>query len=141
MDQWYVWLIIIIILTILELMTTNLTTIWFVVSALIALLVSFITDNYLIQFTLFVIIGILLLVTTKPILEKLIKVKREATNVDRIIGEIGIVSEKITPNKNGEVKIDGKRWTAKAEKTIHVGSNVKVLSISGVKIKVEEVEK
>lgn len=140
MEQWYVWLIIIIILTILEAMTINLTTIWFVASGIVALIASFFIDNYLIQFGIFVILGVLLLVTTKPILEKALKVRKEATNVDRIIGATGLVTEKITRNENGEVKVDGKRWTAYAEKTIKTGSTIKVLSIKGVKLKVEEVE-
>ena len=46
MEQWIVWLSVIIILAVIEASTINLTTIWFVASGLIALLVSFITDNY-----------------------------------------------------------------------------------------------
>lgn len=140
MEQWYVWLIIVIILTILEATTINLTTIWFVLSGIIALISSLFIDNYLIQFGIFVIIGVLLLVTTKPILEKALKTKKEATNIDRIIGTNGLVTERITKSQNGEVKVDGKRWTASADKTIKVGSIVKILSINGVKLKVEEVE-
>ena len=140
MEQWYVWLIIVIILTVLEATTINLTTIWFVISGIIALISSFFIDNYLIQFAIFVILGILLLVTTKPILEKTLKTKKEATNMDRIIGSEGIDTEKITRSQNGEVKVDGKRWTAYADKVINVGKTVKVLSINGVKIKVQEVE-
>ena len=140
MDQWIVWLSIIIILAFLEITTVNLTTIWFVASGLVALLVSFFTDNYLIQFGIFVILGVILLVTTKPILEKMLKTKKEATNFDRILDMKGVVTEKITQSKHGEVKVDGKRWTAYADKTIKEGKIVKILKISGVKIKVEEVE-
>lgn len=48
MDQWIVWLAIIIILTAIELLSINLTTIWFVASGIVALGISFLTDNYLI---------------------------------------------------------------------------------------------
>ncbi|MBQ9011630.1 MAG: NfeD family protein [Bacilli bacterium] len=140
MEQWYVWLIIVIILTILEATTINLTTIWFVASGIIALISSLFIDNYIIQFGIFVVVGVLLLITTKPILEKMLKQKKEATNLDRIIGSTGLVTEKISKSQNGEVKVDGKRWTASADKTIKVGSTVKVLSINGVKLKVEELE-
>lgn len=140
MEQWYVWLIIVIILTILEGMTINLTTIWFVISGIIALLSSFLIDNYFIQFTIFVMLGILLLVTTRPILYKALKTPTEATNLDRIIGSTGLVTEKITRNTPGEVKVDGKRWAAKADKVINVGKTVEVLSINGVKLKVQEVK-
>ena len=138
MEQWYVWLAIIIILTVLEAMTVNLTTIWFVASGIIALIISFFTDNYLIQFGIFVVLGIILLVTTKPMHEKMLKHRKEATNADRVIGETGIVTENIAKNQMGEVKVDGKRWTAYADKAITVGTSVKILEINGVKLKVEQ---
>lgn len=140
MEQWIVWLAIIIILTAIELLSINLTTIWFVVSGIVALAVSFLTDNYLIQFGIFVILGVILLVTTKPILVKKLKSKKESTNLDRVIGMKGIVTEKISKKENGEVKVDGKNWTAYADKTIKVDEVVKVLEINGVKLKVEKVE-
>ena len=140
MEQWIIWLIIIIILTILELSTVNLTTIWFVASAIIALIISFFTDNYVIQFGVFVILGVILLVTTRPLLQKALKQSKVATNFDRIIDMEGIVTEKITKNQSGEVKVDGKLWTANADKTIKENSIVKVLEINGVKLKVEKVE-
>ncbi len=140
MEQWIVWLIIIVILTFLEMITVGLTTIWFVFSGIVALVISFFTDNYLIQFGVFVILGVILLVTTRPLLQKLLKQKNEATNADRIIGMEGIVTEKITKNTPGEVKVDGKRWTAVADKVIKENSVVEVLEINGVKLKVEKVE-
>ena len=53
---------------------------------------------------------------------------------------IAIVTEEIKKNKPGEVKVDGKRWTAISNKKISVDSTVRVLEIDGVKLKVEEVE-
>lgn len=140
MEQWGVWLLIIIILTVLEAATVNLTTIWFVASGIVALIISFFTDNYIIQFGIFVLLGVILLVTTRPLLQNLLKQHKEATNVDRIIGMQGIVTEKITKAKNGEVKVDGKHWTAQADKAIKEGSTIKVLELNGVKLKVEKVE-
>ena len=62
------------------------------------------------------------------------------TNFDRIIGMEAIVTEEISKNKIGEVKVDGKRWSAYSDKKIKVGSTVRVLSIEGVKLKVIEVK-
>ena len=116
-------------------------TIWFVISGIIALIISIFVDNYTIQFATFVLGGVILLVTTKPMLTKFLKEYKEKTNVDRIIGMTGIVTEKITKDKNGTVKIDGKEWTAYADRMIKKDQKVKVLEIKGVKIKVEEVKK
>lgn len=134
----YMWLIISIILGVVEILTVNLTTIWFVVSALVALFVSFFIDNFLIEMSIFVILGIILLITTRPLLNKLIKVKKENTNLDRVIGMVGIVTEDINKNSIGEVKVDGKRWSAISDKEIKKDTNVKILEVNGVKLKVEE---
>lgn len=138
--MFYIWIAIIILLAMVEVMTVNLTTIWFVASGLLALALSFITDNFLVQVGVFCIAGIVLLITTRPILEKWLSTKKVSTNIDRIIGMKGIVTEEIIKNGTGEVKVDGKKWTAYADKKIKVDSTVKVLLIDGVKIKVEEWE-
>ena len=137
----YLWVLIIILLAIAEITTINLTTIWFVASGLVALVLSFFIDNFLIQLGVFVILGIFLLITTKSKLQSLVNEHREKTNLDRIIGMQGYVVEKITKRKNGAVKVDGKVWTAFADKTIPVDSDVKILAIEGVKLKVEKVGK
>ena len=138
--MFYIWIAIIILLTIVEVMTVNLTTIWFVASGLLALALSFITNNFILQVGVFCLVGIILLITTRPILTKWLSTKKVSTNLDRIIGMKGIVTEAIEKNGVGEVKVDGKRWTAYADKEILVDSTVKVLLIDGVKIKVEEWE-
>lgn len=140
MSQWLIWLIIVVLLALLEIMTINLTTIWFVISGIFALLISVVNDNYVIQFGSFVVLGVILLITTKPILTKFVKSHKEKTNLDRIIGMTGVVTEKIGKNSDGEVKVDGKKWTAFSDKAIKKDAKVRVLEIKGVKIKVERCE-
>lgn len=136
----WIWVGIIIALTLIELLTTNLVTIWYIASALVALVLSFFVDSYVIQFSVFVVIGTILLFTTRDYLLKLVVKKKEKTNLDRVVGMEGVVTEEITKKNPGEVKVDGKKWTAIADKKIKVDSTVKVLEINGVKLKVEEVE-
>ena len=136
--MFYFWLIIIIVLSVIEALTMNLVSIWFIISGLFALITSFIIDEFLIQFAIFVVLGIILMILTRNTLEEKL-VKKEKTNLDRVVGMIGITTGEITKNKPGEVKVDGKRWTAIADKKIKVDSTVKVLLIDGVKLKVEEV--
>ena len=136
----FIWLAIIILLVIVEAMSVNLTTIWFVASGLVALLLSFLVGNFIIEFAVFTVLGLILLITTRPILTKMLKQHRESTNLDRVIGMKGIVTEEIKKLSTGEVKVDGKRWTAYADKKIPVDSTVEVLEINGVKLKVKEVD-
>ncbi|MBR3199070.1 MAG: hypothetical protein IKG27_03550 [Bacilli bacterium] len=73
MHEWIVWLIIVVLLFLIEIMTINITTIWFVISGIIALITSIFIDNFIIQFSAFVILGILLLLIAKPYLTKYLK--------------------------------------------------------------------
>lgn len=136
----FMWLIIILFLGFIEAITVNLVTIWFVISGIVSLILSFFINDFIIQFSVFVILGILLLITTRSWLNKVFKINNYKTNLDRVIGMQGIVTEKITKNSPGEVKVDGKRWMAVSDKTINVDNDVKILEIDGVKLKVEKWE-
>lgn len=136
----YFWTFLIIFLTIVEAATVELVTIWFIASAVVSLIVSIFVDNLVIQFGIFVILGVILLITTRPLLIKFLKPKNERTNLDRVIGGKAIVTEEILPDEKGEVKIDGKRWTAISKEKLVIGTPVKVLKIDGVKLQVEKWE-
>lgn len=132
------WLVIVIILGIIELMTVNLVSIWFIASGIITLIASLFIDNIVVEFAIFVILGIIFMLLTKKIIKNI--KPNVKTNLDRIIGMTGIVTEEINKNKNGEVKVDGKLWTAYSDNKIKVGSTVVVLSINSVKLKVKEIK-
>ena len=54
--MFYVWLIIAIVLGVVEVVTVNLVSIWFVISSILAMVVSMFTDNLYIPIGVFVII-------------------------------------------------------------------------------------
>ena len=136
----YFWIGMIIVLSIIEGVTVGLVTVWFVVSALVSLVVSFFTDNLFIQFGIFTIGGVLLLLLTRPLLKKYMDVKKEKTNLDRVVGMKGIVTEKIEELGVGEVKVDGKKWSAVADEELDVKTVVRIKDINGVKLIVERWE-
>ena len=132
------WLVLFVILALFELATVNLVSIWFAIGAIIATFVSLVTDNIMIHLAVFTITSILLLLLTKPFVKKIKKKDVVPTNLDRVIGKVGEVTEKIEKDGIGEVKVLGKRWSAYSDKEIKENCKVKVLSINGVKLKVEE---
>lgn len=138
MELWGCWLLIIIILTTIEVITTNLVSVWFIASAIISLIVSFFTDSFLIQFAIFVLGGAIFLLLTKPLLKKKLATKKIPTNIDRILGMKGKVTEKIMPNEIGEVYVDGKKWSAYSNETIEINELVIIEAINGVKLKVRK---
>ena len=140
MSYWVMWLVVVVLLAIIEASTVNLVSIWLVISGLVALIVSLFTEAFYIQFGVFVLLGIILLVITKPAMNKMLKEKETKLNLERIIGMEGIVTEEIEKNKIGEVKVDGKLWSAISDVKIPVNSVVKAVSIEGVKLVVEKVQ-
>lgn len=137
----YFWLAVVILLSIIEASTVDIVTIWFIISGVATIVLSLFVDNFIIQMALFTLLGIILLITTRPLLKKALKSKDVKTNFDRIIGMEGIVTEKITKNSIGEVKVDGKKWSAISDETLNEDTIVTILEIDGVKLKVKEVEK
>lgn len=136
----YFWLTVVIVLSIIECMTIDLVTIWYIASGLCTIVLSLFIDNFVIQFAFFTILGTILLITTKSFLKDILKSKDIKTNFDRVIGMKGIVTEEINENSIGEVKVDGKKWSAISDKKIDLNKEVIILDIDGVKLKVEEVK-
>ena len=134
------WLVLFIVLALFELATVNLVSIWFSLGALITTFVSLVTDNLMIHLAVFTISSILLLLLTKPFVKKMKKREGVPTNLDMVIGKTGVVTEKIEKDEIGEVKVLGKKWSAYSDKEIEENSKVKILSINGVKLKVEEIK-
>lgn len=135
--MFYLWLLLVIILSIVEIITVNLVSIWFVISGIVAMIASLFTDNLVIQISIFVILGLIFMILTRKIVKKIVPEKVK-TNIDRIIGMQGIVITKIGKNKPGEVKVDGKIWTATSDETINQDEIVKILEINSTKLKVEK---
>lgn len=137
--MFYLWLAIAIVLAIIEMSTVNLVSIWYIISSVIAMIISLFIDNIIIQVAVFVLGGTILLILTKDAIKKILPEKAK-TNIDRIIGMDGIVTKEITKKIPGEVKVDGKYWTAISEETISVDNIVEILEINSTKLKVKKKE-
>lgn len=105
--NWIFWLVLVIVLSFVEIATVSLVSIWFVASGIVAMILSFFIEDSAIITTIFILLGIFLLVISRPIVNKLRSKDNEKTNLDRIIGETAIVTEDIKKNVVGEVKVDG----------------------------------
>ncbi len=130
----WIWLGLIITLTLIELLTKNLVTIWYVLGAFVALILSMFIENYIIEFSIFIIIGTVLLFTVRDYFIKKLNEKRK----DLIINKIGVVIEDIKKNKVGKIKINRRTYMAISNKKIKIGHKVKVIDIEGTKLNVIE---
>lgn len=136
------WIIAAAVLAIIEALTLGLVCIWFAGGAVGAAIAAMLGASPIVQVVVFLGVSIVLLALTRPIAGKRLNDKTEKTNVDALIGQTGIVEKKITQYKTGQVKADGKVWTAACESgEIDKGTVVVIKSIKGVTITVEEVIK
>lgn len=135
MEVW-IWLGIIVILSIIEAVTVELVSVWFIASAIVSLILQVLGLNFKLCFIIFVLLGIVLMITTRKYLLKLLQVKKTSTNIDRIIGMKALVTKDI--KDIGEVKVDGKIWTAISDEILSAGDYAKVLEINSTKLKVEK---
>lgn len=131
------WAATIILFGVAEAVTAQLVSIWFLIGAIAALIAAFFGANLIIQIIVFIAVSILALVITRPLVKKYINPKKEHTNADRVIGQVGIVAEDIDNIRaTGQVKADGKIWTARAtdNSIIPSGCEVIIEKIDGVKL-------
>lgn len=142
MEQYmpFVWVGLAILAAILEAVTLQLVSIWFMFGALSAAIVSVFTTSVPIQLTVFLVVSIATLFGTRPIIRKIRKNNPKVnTNADRLVGKIGVVIFDDDQNST-QVKVNGEIWTAKTQNTNLIkGQKVKVLSIEGVKLLVEPI--
>ena len=141
-EMMILWLIVLVVTIAIEAATMGLTTIWFSGGALTAVIVELLNGGIWMQIIVFLVISLVLLFYTRPIAVKHFNKEREKTNLDSVIGKTAVVTIPIHNLKEtGQVMLDGKEWTARSNdstKQIEKEALVKVISIKGVKLIVEE---
>lgn len=135
---WF-WAIAIIIFSILEAITAQLVSIWFVLGSIGGLITAICGGEIWLQIVIFVAISVITLLVTKPLVKKVVNPKTQKTNADRCIGETAIVTEEINNiSSTGQVKVNGNVWTARSTngEVIPTDALVTVDKIDGVKLMV-----
>ena len=136
----YIWLAVEIALALLEIATTSLVSIWFVVGSLFAFAASFITDSFIAQLVVFSIVSGVALAVTRPLAKKVLGRRPVPTNMDMLIGKICVVTEDIHPDSKGRVKVDGLLWAASSDELLKKGDHAKIRRITGATLEVEPVK-
>ena len=135
--MWQIWLIASGIFFIIEIFTVGFFVFWLGVAALIAMVISFFIDNVIFQASVFVISSGLLILATRPLVNKIVKKDAIPTNVYSLVGKKGIVIEDINwANGTGQIKVEGDIWSAQTKEKVNIpkGTEVEIESIEGVKV-------
>ena len=136
----YVWIAVLVAAVIVEALTNDFVAIWFFPAAIVSMVLSLFDTSPWLQLLLFLVIGLVLVVATRPLCRKFLTPKREKTNIDAIVGKVCIVTEEIRNiDEMGEVKVGGLHWSARSanDRVIPVGEQVTVKEVQGVKLIVE----
>lgn len=142
----FVWIVLAVILGIIEAATVSLISIWFAVGAVVAVIPAYFDTPIWVQILVFLVASALCFAFTRRFFKDVIKVKKQPTNADGLIGEDGIVTAEIN-NLSGEGKvfISGLTWSARSNngEDIPEGAIVTVKKIEGATliVKIKELAK
>ena len=141
----WVWLGIVVIATVVEIFTLDMTSIWFAFSGLVALVLSaFDGIGWLVQLIVFVVLSAVLIVGLRPFARKFfLRHMNEKTNTDTLIGKKVYMLTTASFGTLGSVKISDVVWSAMPEdesETIEEGAIVEITGIRGNKLIVKLVE-
>lgn len=139
-DIVWIWLAAVVVFLILELATPTLIFACFVVGSLVAGVIGLVSpESYYLQIGMFVAVSVVLLPLTRSMAKKITKESPQKSNVDALIGKVGMVTKTIKPDLGGQVRLEGEVWVATANEQIDVDSKVTIVAVSGAKVHVEKV--
>ncbi len=136
-----IWLAITVVLSVIEIFTMGLVTIWFAAGAAVAFLLSLFDAPLFLQVGAFLVVSVVVLVLVRPIAASHFNNRLKKTNIDAIIGR-KLVAKTDIDNLHGmgKVDMDGSTWIAASSGDnigIKAGEEVKVVEVRGAKLIVE----
>ncbi len=136
-----IWITIGLAAVILELFTpTALVSVWLAFGALAGWFCAIFHLPIAIQIIACLIVSFIFVVIVRPLAVKYLRGNITATNADRLIGDIAVVTKTIKESDWGEVKIHGALWSAVSmdHERIEVNETVRITAIEGAKLLVRK---
>ena len=141
---WQIWLIAATLLAAIEVMTTSFFMLWFAIGAVTASIAALLGAELVIQGSIFVLVSLLLVLFTRPLISKFVKVKDDEakTNLEGLPGRNCIALEDFNreTGNSGLVKLGGDIWSAISidDQNIIKGDQLRIARVEGVKLIVEK---
>ena len=130
-----VWAAATVVFLVAELATYGLTSIWFALGGLAALVAAGLRAPLWVQIALFAVVSAAALAATRPLAKKYVNGRAQPTNADRAVGTETVVLEAIDNlAETGTVSTGGKVWSARSADgaALPAGTRVVVREIRGV---------
>ena len=137
------WFGLTVVLLIAEAATVTVISLWFAAGSLAAMATALLGGALWVQILVFLLVSAAALTALRPLVRKHLTPKLTATNIDSVIGSIGVVT---IPIDNiaaaGQVKLGSMEWTARSTSgaSIEAGTKIRVDKIEGVKVFVSPAE-
>ena len=138
-----VWAAATVVFLVAELATYGLTSIWFALGGLAALVAAALGAALWVQIALFAAVSAAALAATRPLAKKYVNGRAQPTNADRVLGTEAVVREDVDNlAETGTVFADGKIWSARSADgaALPAGTRVVVREIRGVRLVVVPAE-
>ena len=138
-----VWLVLLVAFLAVEAATVTILSLWFAAGALAAMIAALLGAALWLQVLLFLAVSTLTLLALRPLCRKYLRPRLTATNVDSVIGSIGLVTAPIDNlSAVGQVKLGAMEWSARSSSgdPIPAGTRIRVDRIEGVKVFVSPTE-
>ncbi len=143
MDQWdLTWAIAGAVFVVVELLTVTFVAIYLGIGAFAGMIVALAGGTVGWQFAAFAITGIVLMLLTRPLIKRRLESPDIPTNVNRMVGKVGIVTITIdNDSSTGQIRVGTEYWTARmidecASEVLPVESRVVVEAVEGVTARV-----
>lgn len=139
MDFLWLWLGVIAASLLVEFITTEFVSIWFVPGSVAGIVLALFDVSIVWQILAVTVCSLIFLIAFRPLALKLLK-KDIKTNSDALVGKKTRLLTDITLDDNGSVKIGDVVWTAACATPIKAGAFVEIVKISGNKLIVKEIK-
>ncbi|MCW2972644.1 MAG: putative integral rane protein [Thermoleophilia bacterium] len=140
------WIVVVALFAVTEIATTAFVAIYLALGAGGAAIVAAFDGSYALQFGVFVIVGVVLMLLTRPFIKRKLETPDMPMNVDKVVGKTGIVTIAVDNDSNtGQIRVGTEFWTARRPDetpeggALAAGSRVRVISVEGVTARVEPI--
>ena len=138
-----IWLGLTVAFLVAEAATVTVVALWFAAGALAAMAAALLGGGIFLQTGVFLAVSAMALTALRPLVRKHLTPKLTATNIDSVIGSVGIVTVPIDNiAATGQIKLNGMEWSARSTsgEALDAGTKVRVDKIEGVKVFVSSAE-
>ena len=139
----YIWLVAGLALLVAEILTSGFLVAAFGVAMMLTSVLAFLEMGWRAQLIGFAVSTVFVLAAIRPLfLRYLYRGDREArTNVDALIGQTGVVRQRVGQMRGGRVQVGGEDWSAVSREDVPIdpGERVEVLRVEGATVVVKHV--